>query len=49
LEIAGTRTRLLVDQIRSIDVGFVHGDPVDCLGRTEMAEVEHAVLRCLGL
>ncbi|WP_374213872.1 type II toxin-antitoxin system PemK/MazF family toxin [Streptomyces sp. A3M-1-3] len=49
LEIDGTTTRLLVDQIRTIDVTFIHGDPVHYLDRQELAEVEHAVLRYLGL
>ena len=49
LEIAGTTTRLLVDQIRSIDVSFVQGDPVHYLDRYELARVEHAVSQYLGL
>lgn len=49
LEIAGTLTRLLVDQIRTVDVSFVHGDPVHYLDRDELAEVEHAVSHYLGL
>lgn len=49
LEVAGTRTRLLVDQIRTVDVSYVHGDPVHYLDHAELAEVEHAVARYLGL
>ncbi|MEU5596528.1 type II toxin-antitoxin system PemK/MazF family toxin [Streptomyces sp. NPDC020298] len=49
LEIAGTRTRLLIDQIRTVDIGYIHGDPVHYLDRDEMAEVEHALSRYLGL
>ncbi|MEU6554007.1 type II toxin-antitoxin system PemK/MazF family toxin [Streptomyces sp. NPDC046915] len=49
LEIAGTRTRLLIDQIRTVDVSYIHGDPVHYLDRDEMAEVEHALSRYLGL
>ncbi|MEV8535990.1 type II toxin-antitoxin system PemK/MazF family toxin [Streptomyces sp. NPDC051211] len=49
LEIAGTLTRLLVDQIRTVDVSFVHGDPVHYLDRYELAQVEHAVTLYLGL
>lgn len=49
LEVMGTRTRFLVDQIRTIDVAYVHGDPVDYLERDEQAEVEHAVAHYLGL
>ena len=49
LTIAGSVTRLLVDQIRTIDLRFVHGDPVHYLDRDELAEVEHAVTRYLGL
>lgn len=49
LEIAGRQTRLLVDQIRSIDTGYVSGDPVDYLTRDAMAEVEFAVGHYLGI
>ncbi|MFV0252057.1 MAG: type II toxin-antitoxin system PemK/MazF family toxin [Beutenbergiaceae bacterium] len=48
LEIAGRRTRLLVDQIRSIDVGYIVGDPVDSLTRDQLAEVDLAVTHYLG-
>ncbi|WP_369016049.1 type II toxin-antitoxin system PemK/MazF family toxin [Streptomyces sp. B1866] len=49
LEVAGTLTRLLVDQMRAVDTTYVHGDPVHYLDRAELAEVEHAVRRYLGL
>jgi mRNA interferase MazF len=49
LEIEGQETRFLIDQIRSIDVGYIVGDPVHYLERDELAEVEHAVARYLGL
>jgi mRNA interferase MazF len=49
LEINGRETRLLVDQIRSIDIDYIVGDPVHYLERDELAEVEHAVARYLGL
>jgi mRNA interferase MazF len=49
VEIEGRLTRFLVDQIRTIDTRFVHGDPVHYLERDELAEVEHAVTRYLGL
>jgi mRNA interferase MazF len=49
LEIEGKPTRFLVDQIRSIDVDYIVGDPVHYLERDELAEVEHAVARYLGL
>lgn len=49
LEIAGQPTRLLVDQIGSIDTRYVRGDPVHFLDRDELAAVEHAVARYLGL
>jgi mRNA interferase MazF len=49
LEINGTPTRFLIDQIRTVDVAFIHGDPVYFLDRDELAEVEHAVTRYLGL
>ena len=49
LEIDGQITRFLVDQIRSIDIRYIHGDPVHYLDRDEIAEIEHAVTRYLGL
>jgi mRNA interferase MazF len=49
LEINGVLTRFLVDQIRSIDVNYVYGDPVYFLVHEEMREVERAVIRYLGL
>ena len=49
LEIAGCPTRVLVDQIRSIDTEYVIGDPVDYLSRDELAEVELALAHYLGI
>lgn len=49
LELMGVPTRFLVDQIRSIDTRFIEGDPVAYLERDEMAEIEHAITRYLGL
>jgi mRNA interferase MazF len=49
LEIHGELTRFLVDQIRTVDTRYVDGDPVHYLERDELAEIEHAVVRYLGL
>lgn len=49
LNVAGDPTRLLVDQIRSVDTQYVHGEPVDFFGHDEMEVVERAVRRYLGL
>lgn len=49
LEIGGLATRMLVDQVRSIDVNYVAGDPVDFLNRDELAEVEQALAHYLGV
>jgi len=49
LDIDGQATRFLVDQIRSVDIDYIIGDPVHYLERDELAEVEHAVIRYLGL
>ncbi len=49
LEIAGRTMHLLVDRMRSVDVEYIVGDPVHCLEQDELAEVEHAVSRYLGL
>lgn len=48
LEIAGRSTRMLVDQIRSIDTDYVVGEPVDYLTRDQLAEVELALAHYLG-
>lgn len=47
--IAGRPTRILVDQIRTIDVSYVLGELVDYLSRDDMAQVEHIVSRYFGL
>ncbi|RKS05327.1 mRNA interferase MazF [Nocardiopsis sp. Huas11] len=47
--IAGRSTRLLVDQIRTIDTAYVVGGTVDYLAGTDMAQVEYALGRYLGL
>ena len=49
LEIAGRPTRLLVDQVRSIDTEYIVGDPVDYLTRDQFAEVELALAHYLGV
>jgi mRNA interferase MazF len=49
LEIHGQVTRFLVDQIRSIDTSYIHGEPVYYLDRDELREVEYAMIRYLGL
>jgi mRNA interferase MazF len=47
--IAGRDTRILVDQIRTIDASYVVGELVDYLSRDDMAQVEHGLSRYLGL
>ncbi len=49
LEIAGKTTLLLVDQLRSIDVNYVVGEPVDYLRRDALAEVDLALAHYLGI
>ena len=49
LEVDGRQTKLLVDQIRSIDVDYVVGDPVDYLTRDQLAEVDLALGHYLGV
>lgn len=49
IELGGNLTRFLADQIRSVDIGYVQGDPEFYLERDELAEVEHAVARYLGI
>jgi mRNA interferase MazF len=47
--IAGRDTRILIDQLRTIDVAYVSGELVDYLSRDDMAQVEHSLLRYFGL
>lgn len=47
--IAGRETRLLIDQVRTIDVSYVAGELIDYLSRDDMALVEHSLSRYLGL
>jgi mRNA interferase MazF len=49
LEVAARLTRMLVDQIRSIDTSYLVGDPVDYLSRDQMAEVDLALAHYLGI
>lgn len=49
LELLGVPTRFLTDQVRSIDTKYIDGEPVAYLERDEMAEVEHALARYVGL
>jgi mRNA interferase MazF len=49
LVIAGRSTKVLIDQVRSIDVSYVAGELVDYLPRDAMAQVEHNLSRYLGL
>jgi mRNA interferase MazF len=47
--IAGRDTKVLIDQIRTIDVSYVTGELVDYLSRDDMAQVEHGLSRYFGL
>lgn len=47
--VAGQATRLLVDQMRTIDTQYITGDLVDFLNREDMEQVEYVVIRYLGL
>jgi mRNA interferase MazF len=47
--IAGRNTRILIDQIRAIDVLYVTGELVDYLSRDDMSQVEHVLSRYFGL
>ncbi|WP_415678924.1 type II toxin-antitoxin system PemK/MazF family toxin [Tsukamurella hominis] len=49
LDLMGVRTLFLVDQIRTVDTTYIHGDPVGYLDGDEMAEIEHAMTRYFGL
>jgi mRNA interferase MazF len=47
--IAGRDTKILIDQIRTIDVSYVVGELVGFLSRDGMAQVEHGLSRYFGL
>jgi mRNA interferase MazF len=47
--IAGLATKILIDQIRTIDTSYVTGELVDYLSRDDMGQVEHGLSRYLGL
>jgi mRNA interferase MazF len=47
--IAGRDTKILIDQIRTIDVSYVVGELVDYLSRDDMTQVEHGLSRYFGL
>lgn len=47
--IAGRSTRILIDQIRTIDISYITGELVDYLSRDDMAHVDHTLSRYLGL
>ncbi|WP_280266343.1 type II toxin-antitoxin system PemK/MazF family toxin [Nocardia wallacei] len=49
VEIDGRPTRLLVDQIRSINVDFLKGEPVGYLSQRDMARLDATIIRYLGL
>lgn len=49
LEIAGRSTRVLIDQIRSIDTRYVLGDPLDYLTRDQLIEIDLALAHYLGV
>jgi hypothetical protein len=45
----GKETKVLIDQVRTIDVSYIDGDLMDYLSRDDMAQVEHSLSRYLGL
>ena len=47
--IAGRETKILIDQIRTIDISYVAGDLVDYLSRDDMAQVDYSLSRYFGL
>lgn len=49
LDVAGDSTLFLVDQMTTVDVDYIVGDPVDFLSHDELAVVEDVVTYYLGL
>jgi mRNA interferase MazF len=46
--IAGRDTKILIDQIRTIDTRYVSGELVDYLSRDDIVQVEHCLSRHFG-
>jgi mRNA interferase MazF len=49
IELNGEQTRLLVDQIRTVDTMYISGEPIRHLSYSEMEQVEDALSHYLGL
>jgi mRNA interferase MazF len=47
--IGGRETKILIDQVRTIDVSYVTGELIDYLSRDDMTQVEHSLSRYFGL
>ena len=47
--VAGRETKILIDQVRTIDVSYVAGELIDYLSPDDMAQVEHSLSRYFGL
>ena len=47
--IAGLETKILIDQVRTIDVSYVTGELIGYLSRDDMMQVEHSLSRYFGL
>ena len=47
--VAGRETKILIDQVRTIDTSYVLGELVDYLSPNDLAQVEHSLTRYLGL
>jgi mRNA interferase MazF len=47
--IGGPETKILIDQVRTIDVSYVTGELIDFLSRDDMAQVEHSLSHYFGL
>jgi mRNA interferase MazF len=47
--VAGRDTRVLIDQVRTIDASYVTGEIVDYLTRDDMVLVEHGLSRYVTL
>ena len=49
IEVAGQKTTVLCDQIRTIDTDYIKGEMVAFLSRDELAALDDALTRYLGL
>jgi len=49
ISVDGRETRALCDQVRTVDTSYISEEPIGSLTRDQMAEIDDALARYLGL